>query len=98
MRTKPLSRDEITNAQRMFEVLPPEKQEVLLDLQERIEECEGVNMRVEITGGIPYEYWCDSCKKNYTRMYKLLEDWYNQQLKKMVEDAYERVIKRSENP
>jgi len=87
MRNTPLSREEIDIAQKMFEILPDEQKFRLLDLQDRIESCEGVDMAVEIQGGIPFEYWCDSCKKHYTRMYILLARWYQNQIIKIGGNA-----------
>lgn len=79
MRKTPLTLTEIYRAQNKFEMLTPDKQKILVDLQDRIEECEGVDMRTEIKG-LPYKYWCESCKKTYTRMYILLDKWYLAQI------------------
>ncbi len=80
MRKQPLSETELQIAQKMFECLTPGQKEKLVDLQDRIEECEGVNMEYIIKGGIPFEFWCDSCKKTYSRMYYLLMRWYKRRV------------------
>lgn len=86
MRNKPLTHEEIADAQRKFNILladPDSAKRVdkLLTLQETIEMCEEVDMTVEIVGGIPFEYWCNSCKRKYSRMYTLLDIWYKQAIK-----------------
>jgi len=82
---KPLSLEELQIAQRKFECLSIEQQEKLIDLQDQIEECEGVNMAHEIKGGIPFEFWCASCKKTYARMYYLLDRYYKMRVRKVID-------------
>lgn len=86
MRQSPLTTEELKAAQDMFEYLTPEQKIMLLDLQDKIELCEGVDLEREIKGGIPYEFWCESCKKSYTRMYVLLLKYYQRQLIKMFKE------------
>lgn len=86
MRQAPLNTEELVAAQDMFRYLTPEQQDILLNLQEGIESCEGVNLEREIKGGIPYEFWCDSCKKHYARMFILLRRYYQKNLLKILQE------------
>lgn len=81
----PLNPEELNAAQVMFRFLTPEQQLILLDLQDKIELCEGVNLDREIEGGISYEFWCDSCKKAYARMFVLLRRYYQKNVLKIFE-------------
>jgi hypothetical protein len=80
MRNKPLSVEETETAQKLFELISHDQQQTLVSIQDQIESCEGVDMAVEITGGIPYEHWCLHCKRRYAVMYALIQHWYTQLL------------------